>query len=56
MSALRKSGMVEGQPGDPRHLIAKISAFYRQGGRFCCVTMRSFLAWRVLAIAARVTE
>ncbi len=56
MSALRKSRMVEGQPGKTGHLTAKISVFTRQSDRFCCVTDDSFLPRLVLPIAARVTE
>jgi hypothetical protein len=39
MSALRKSGMVEGKPGETGNLTAKTSVFLRQTGRFCCVTL-----------------
>jgi hypothetical protein len=56
MSALRKSGMVEGKPGETGNLTAKTSVFLRQTGRFCCVTWRAFSAWPVLPVAARVAE
>ena len=56
MSTLCKSRMVEGQSGKTGRLTAKISVFYRQSRRFCCVSEHSFLLEFVLAIAARVTE
>ncbi|BBQ84584.1 hypothetical protein WP3W18E02_31130 [Klebsiella sp. WP3-W18-ESBL-02] len=42
MSALRKSGLDEGEPRETDCLIAILSVFTRQDGRIYCVTEGTF--------------
>lgn len=56
MSALRKSGMDEGEQSETHCLTAILSVLYLQDGRIYCVMNGAFRRQKVLDIAARVTE
>lgn len=56
MSALCKSGMVEGQPRDSRHITGFLSALFPPDKTFCYVIERTTYLCPLLPVAARGAE